>query len=230
MAENKQKDVDGKTCEDKKRVFDYRALRLLMGIIAFTLPFLVHYLAAQDPDFKRELKSISESYYTDARDVFVGQLFVVGAFLWAYNGFTLQQKYASKVAGVAAVFVALFPTSKPNDPTTIISYIHFISAGILFLILTYFCFVHFMGETWGGKKKENRRAFFYLICGSVMALSLLVLLYSWKFMDPETVKEYRIVFWGEAAALVAFGVAWIVSGKYFKFLADDEERLRILLD
>ncbi|MEO5888515.1 MAG: hypothetical protein ABIQ77_12725, partial [Anaerolineales bacterium] len=30
--------------------------------------------------------SISASYYTDARDVFVGLLFVIGAFLLAYNG------------------------------------------------------------------------------------------------------------------------------------------------
>lgn len=61
-------------------VFDYRALRLLMGLVALSLPFLVRFIATNP------LTSISASYHSEARDVFVGMLCIVAAFLWAYNG------------------------------------------------------------------------------------------------------------------------------------------------
>ena len=65
------------------KVFDYRALRLLMGLIAFTLPFVVILFSSVD-----DLSSISASYHTKARNVFVGLLFVVSAFFlglqWAF--------------------------------------------------------------------------------------------------------------------------------------------------
>ena len=61
-------------------VFDYRALRLFVGIIAFALPFVVIVLSPVP------LSSISASYFTEARDAFVGMLFFVWAFLCAYNG------------------------------------------------------------------------------------------------------------------------------------------------
>jgi hypothetical protein len=60
-------------------VFDYRALRLIMGLIAFSLPIVVTVLATGP------LSSISAPYYTDGRDAFVGMLFIVGALLWAYT-------------------------------------------------------------------------------------------------------------------------------------------------
>ncbi len=46
-------------------VFDYRALRLIMGLIAFSLPFVVTLISATS------LSSISASYHTDGRDIFV---------------------------------------------------------------------------------------------------------------------------------------------------------------
>jgi hypothetical protein len=61
-------------------VFDYRTIRGLIGLITLLLPAAVSILATE------ALDSISWSYYTDARDVFVGALFVVGAFLISYKG------------------------------------------------------------------------------------------------------------------------------------------------
>ena len=48
-----------------------------MGLIAFALPFVVAALAT---DAANRLTSISASYHTNARDAFVGMLFVVSAF------------------------------------------------------------------------------------------------------------------------------------------------------
>lgn len=63
------------TDKNSKPVFDYRALRLLVGLIAFFIAPVVSIISISD------LRSISYSYYTEARDVFVGMLIIVGAFI-----------------------------------------------------------------------------------------------------------------------------------------------------
>jgi hypothetical protein len=73
-------------------VFDYHTIRLLIGLIAMLFPVVI-WLRAQ-----RITNSISWSYYTDARDFFVGLLFVIGAFLISYKGhkLTLKKKEVGK--------------------------------------------------------------------------------------------------------------------------------------
>ena len=66
--------------EAENLVFSPYTLRLIVGFIAFALPPIVISITAT------MTSSISASYYTNARDVFVGLLFVIGAFLLAYNG------------------------------------------------------------------------------------------------------------------------------------------------
>jgi len=61
-------------------VFDYHTIRGLIGLIAMSFPFVVWILASRITD------SISWSYHTNARDIFVGFLFVLGAFLMSYMG------------------------------------------------------------------------------------------------------------------------------------------------
>ena len=66
--------------EAENLVFSPYTLRLIVGFIAFALPPFVIVITATITS------SISASYHTNARDVFVGLLFVIGAFLLAYNG------------------------------------------------------------------------------------------------------------------------------------------------
>ena len=63
-------------------VFDHRTLRLVVGVIAFLMPWFATILAGRIPT------SISGSYHTTdrARDVFVGTLAVIGVLLIAYRG------------------------------------------------------------------------------------------------------------------------------------------------
>lgn len=208
--------------EDADAVFDYRALRLLVGLIAFVLPFAVTLLA------KAELASISASYHDDAsRDLFVGLLFVVAAFLWAYNGHDRCQKISSKVAAVSAACVAVFPTAEKGQDHDLDSIIHFTAAGILFLILAYFClgpFRHKKDKLSCDPKKAARRRVIYLVCGWVILLAMAVIAATSVFPG---LKENRAVYWAEAVALGAFGVAWFVAGKlnYLKPLVGEEEAL-----
>ena len=94
------------TADDRYPVFNFEALRLMMGIIVISMPWVVYWIAG-DPD----LESISASYHTKAQDALVGMLFVVGAFLLAYRGRSRPQGFASKVGAIAAIVVATFPTS-----------------------------------------------------------------------------------------------------------------------
>ena len=96
------------------RVFDYKALRLLIGVIAFSLPIAVIIFSTEI------LQSISASYYTESRDLFVGMLTIVGALMFAYKGsrqdkgkvakYSVSDATASKFACVSALLVAFFPT------------------------------------------------------------------------------------------------------------------------
>ena len=210
------------TTQNRGTVFDYRALRLLMGLIAFALPFVVWLLSA------RPLSSISASYHTEARDMFVGMLFVVSAFLWAYNGHSPNEARLSKVASVAAILVAIFPTSCDLCETGgMASSVHYLAAGTLFAVLAYFCFAPFRRNTKGQKGKKGRRSKIYFVCGWIMVGCILSVFVANFTLSDETIQALRLTFWAEAIALVAFGVAWIVAGKYFGLLVDDDEALRL---
>jgi len=209
------------TSNNTGAVFDYRALRLLMGIIALTLPFLVTLLSSSP------LSSISASYYTEARDALVGMLFVVGALLWAYNGHSIKEAVASKIASVAAICVVMFPAACDICETNIISKTHYGAAVILFAILAYFCFVPFRLNTKGKKGKKGRRSKIYFVCGWIMVGCMLSLLIAKLMMSAETMEALSVTYWLETIALVTFGFAWIVAGKYIRFFVDEDEALRL---
>lgn len=200
-------------------IFDYRALRLLVGLIALSLPFLVSLLATNS------LSSISASYYTEARDAFIGMLFVIGAFLWAYNGHTFNEGLFSKIASIAAIFIAIFPTAATGEDDTLISHIHLGASIVLFSILAYFCFGPFRKNTKGKPGKKGLRSNIYLLCGWVMVISLTGALIAKMVFTVEDLLTLQITYWAEAISLSAFGVAWIVAGKYIPFLVDDDEAL-----
>jgi hypothetical protein len=209
------------TNKNPDTVFDYRALRLLVGLIAFALPWVVSILSTNP------LSSISASYYGNGRNAFVGMLFIVSSFLWAYNGHTSSESWASKAASLAAILVAIIPTSCDFCETNIESSIHYGAATILFSILVYFCFGPFRENTKGLGGKKGRRSTVYLICGWIMVGCMLAAGISNFTLSSETIHAWRITYWAEAIALGAFGFAWIVAGKYFKPFVDKDEALHL---
>src|SRR5262245_53228670 len=88
----------------RRREIDHRTLKLIVGVIAISLPFLTRYFAGP-------LDSISEAYWKGewSQSILTGFLFAIASFLLAYNGLTLPQMILSKVASVSALVVALFP-------------------------------------------------------------------------------------------------------------------------
>jgi hypothetical protein len=144
--------------ESKKQdeIFDYRTLRLLVGIVAFALPIVVWAAARLAGD---KIDSISISYHSDsARDFFVGALFIIATLMVAYNGHDptgdetkndgpaphplmkwVSEKWASKVVALMAGGVALFPTTRPEGVPNTDTILHKVSAALLFAVITYFC-------------------------------------------------------------------------------------------
>ena len=177
----------------------------------------------------KQLTSISWSYHTNARDFFVGLLFVIGVLMLAYNGHTAKEALASKGAALSALVVALFPTAEnvcpvPPNPTL---GIHGIAATLLFLILIYFCFGPFRERTKGEPGKAGIRAKLYFLCGSIMAVSMLIGLIGKFTLECETVEALNLVYWVEAVSLAAFGIAWIVAGKIIPVIVDEQDALKL---
>lgn len=203
----------------ENKVFNYHTQRLLVGIIALLIPLIVTTASSE------ELASISVSYHTAARDWFVGLLFVVGSFLFAYKGHHFYENVASKVAALAACAVALYPTmclalngsTMCEGVTMEPNKVHGTAAAILFSILAFFCLGPFRKRA-SSKPGKNAliRKRVYVVCGYTILLSIAyIVLVLLKIVEHATG-----VYWAEAVALSAFGIAWIVAGQYFMFYAE----------
>ena len=221
------------TSNDASRdvVFEYHWLRALVGLIAVLLAVVVALVARLPPNME-PLPSISDSYWLGGRDLFVGALYIVSAFLGAYNGHDTRDFWISKAASLTSFGVALFPTSPLSTDDVLppylraiepyVSKLHFISAFVLFVCLAVLL-VFFLrrarkkldglrgGEPGPGSELTiSVRLWVYRACLAVMVASMAVgLLY---FVGVVT--WHRTVFFVELFALLAFGVAWLVSGAY----------------
>lgn len=255
-----------KVAGKQDEIFDYRTLRLLVGIVAFALPIVV-WAAARIADVR--IDSISASYWVDdARDLFVGALFIIATLMTAYNGHDpsgnksenggsaaphplmkwVSEKWISKVAAIMAIGVALFPTTRPKGLANTDTILHYISAFILFTIITYFCLGSFRkraldkaveadkaAESLDGGDKEKqeeiaykarRRALIYRFCGWTIILSLA--LAGTSFFEPlGKYIDWWNLFLGELLALWAFGVSWFTASKVAPPLAQEDEQLRV---
>jgi len=187
------------------KVFDYHTLRGMVGLIAFAIPIVVLIFSSESKN------SISAYYYTESRDLFVGMLCIVGAFLFAYNGHDTIQMISSKVAAFAALGVALFPTTHAGAEPSFTSYVHIASAVTLFAILAYFCSVFYLRAD---KKGKQLRAILYAICGGTIVLSLVAAAYGEFVLGADDLKRSRVIFYAEWIALWAFGFAWFLAGAY----------------
>ena len=115
-----------------------------------------------------------------------------------------------------------------------VSFFHFLSAGILFLLLAYFCFVVFTrsvpgqeGSGSAGSAKRIRNTI-YKICGSLILLSIVALLSKLVLPFDSFWNKWNLTFWFEAVALWAFGFAWMVKGRFFmKYLLDERDRAKL---
>jgi hypothetical protein len=96
-----------RVADNRSLAISYLGLRKAIGYIGIGMPIAVM-LYAYFKD-KILLDSVSASYYTSARDVFVGSLAAIGIFLFFYVDTEVQDRILAKIAGLAAIGISLLP-------------------------------------------------------------------------------------------------------------------------
>ena len=208
-----------------EQIHNYETQRLLIGLTAFLLPFLVTLVHG------RIISSISAYYYTVSRNIFVGLLFITGFFLFVYNGKYYYEAVISKIAAICALGTALAPTGYPEDITVNREHLeavihpaaalHYIASICLFVQLIFLCFCFARRAK---LKRENReiddiragkRRIIYILCALLMSAALLSYPVLWLFFPftQADLNRIHLLFFAESTALISFGAAWFTAGK-----------------
>ncbi len=191
----------------------FQRVRIIVGVVMLLLPMWLVVGNLVVGDGIKE--SISSFYYSPMRDWFVGMLFAIAGALLAYKDCPGDDVW-TRLACVAAVCVAIFPTTEDGSHTPI-SWIHLVSAFSLFGLLAVTCFVSFVkpDPAKGGasaylspveKVAKDRRNRWYKRYAVLIALCA-VLLVVFSLLNVST-------FTLEFAGLIIIGVAWIAKSNW----------------
>lgn len=209
-------------------VLSYYSMRRAVGLIALTLPLglacgsIVASRLGPGDAFPHPLlqRSISDYYYTPMRDYYVGALCAIGAFLACSRGYDLLDEVTGYLAGFFAFGVAFFPSFDPRGTryTHIdveFGYAHTVFAALLFLMLAYVCIFLFRKSSPQKpftRRKRNRNRL-YGLCGLTLIACMIVMVSLTVRATVERRHPSPWLFWFEALALAAFGVAWLTKGE-----------------
>ena len=200
----------------------YTHLQRIVGVMAVALPFVLFFgnwaLTGNELE-----SSISAYYHTPMGSVFVGVLWALGVFFLSYNykplpGFNLDNNL-STLASVAAVCVAVFPTTSDASVSTRseqnIAIVHMVSAGVLFTLLAVFALFLFPRSSGEMTPQKRHRNLVYRVCGVVMAAAIVSMFPSQLAPD-----SWHLFLWLETVSVLAFGISWLVKGEFLGILAD----------
>jgi len=192
-------------------------VRVGIGIIGLLLPFAIP-LAVVITTLHEHGNglpgSMSASYYTHARNIFVGGMCAIGVFLIGYRRSQLDN-WMSNLAGVLSLGVALFPTSKPGaaDSGSWTAHLHTASAIGLLITLGLFCLWRFPRGTDRAQllsKQTSDRI--YIGCGIGMGLcGVLGVLDQFGVLAFWTLWPTPL-YVAEAGSVLLFGIAWLIKG------------------
>jgi hypothetical protein len=211
-------------------VQSFLRLRIGVGALAILLPpalVIVDGLWFNGGWSSRD--SLSDYYYSGARELFVGTLCAVGVFLIAYKVAEKNlDNTLSGVAGVAAVGVALFPTNNDasvaltplQDELTegFVAGIHY-GCAVVFISLLAALSVYFGIREGKRPARQTRRPprfwrDFHWICAGVIGAALLFMLVA----QVGDVGPKDALFIGETVAVLAFAVSWLAKGAEWDML------------
>lgn len=189
----------------------YLTLRRVVGILGILLPVLLVVVSSLAHSRLEIQDSISNYYGTEMRDIFVGVLFVVGLFLFAYRGYERKDDIAGDLACLFALGVALFPSTSASQA---IQTVHFISAAALFIVLSYFSlFLFTKTDKDVLPPPKKRRNVIYKICGVIMLVCIVSIALYYALLQNTSVAAIKPVFWLESLALWVFGISWLIKGE-----------------
>lgn len=217
-------------------VINFKELRRVVGWLGILLPFVLAiglYIMNSCPI----QDSISQYYYTHMGSYLTGTLCAVGLFLFAYKGY--QGENDGKLcnfAAACALGVAFIPMpfgkGEVSCPECIVftnvhrwfRFMHFVSAGLFFLTLSYIAYFRFTKTDKAiirkGEKKHTRNLL-YRICGIIIFASIIILA-AYNIIRKCTGFEVNMLtFFMESIMLISFGTAWLVKGEGIKYFNDN---------
>jgi hypothetical protein len=210
--------ADDRSSNAHRQLIGYTGLALPVTLIAMTW-----LIPARGLPRWGVLNSISAYFYTSANAAFVGLLVALALFLFTYRGYANElgwaDRAASNIAGVAALGVAVFPTSAPLPELEVpwwagwMVWVHYGSAILLFSMFAVFSLWLFRktggGPPSSGKARRNR---IYLTCGLVIVVGI-----AWTAANALT---GHCIFLPETVVLTAFAVSWLTKGYALRSIRD----------
>ena len=214
-------------------VISYYSMRRAIGILGITLPLILVAGSSLFGDCNEVQKSISTYYHTNMRNIFVGYNCAVALFLFAYRGHDWRDNLAGTLGCIFVLGVAFLPCTVSTGPqpclfplagkNPLVGKLHNLSALLYFIILIVYALFLFpkthMDMVTGEKKfmgrQKKKRNVVYYICGSLMTVSLLLILtYMWFLGKPfPDLKSHNPIFWLESVVLLSFGISWLTKGQ-----------------
>jgi hypothetical protein len=220
---------------DTRYVKSFMVMRLGSGALAFLLPLLLVGIAALLDD-ETWRGSLSEYYYSGAREIFVGVLSATAVFLLAYKVIEVSlENVLSWIAAVLVVVVVVFPTKPPSkeiertplqdaigeDP---VKWIHFGAAGGFIVLLAVISFFFAVREA-RRKKSEHQGVLSPAFWGGWHLWWVTVILgaIAWLVGTLITAKlgvwePSKAILIGEWVAIWAFAISWFTKGFEYHYL------------
>jgi membrane-associated phospholipid phosphatase len=205
-------------------------MRRTVGIIALTLPFalaagsILAALLSPGHHLPHPLlqRSISDYYYTPMRNLYVGSLWSIAAFLASTRGYDLRDEITGYLAAACALGVAVCPSFNPRSNSYTpqdfaFGLIHTAFAGLMYLVLAYVCIFLFRKSSperpFTHRKRDRNRI--YGASGLIMVACMIAMVSLTILTTVERRHPSHWLFWCESLALCAFGVAWLTKGEGF---------------
>lgn len=222
-------------------LISFSKLRQTIGGLGILLPLIVYLHTVNAGNCNCLQDSISHYYYTVANVWFVGIFWGLGLVLFFYPSYPDQPRkdgLLTSFAGVCALCVSLFPTNpNSNDSCAIFSLatsplragVHYASAAVMLCIFSYMSICIFTKTSPGNDlklpehkwKRIRNRIYVIAGCLTLLSIALIGVFTLLEKYAPNFHISSKYTYWLEVAALLPFGIAWLIKGG-FLFTDDDE--------
>ena len=226
------------TLTTEKRSSIMRYQQMILGILCILLaPLCILFgLFGDNPD--KWYMSISATYYANSNMFMIGELVAIGIMFLSYHGYDKKDAIVSSIQGIGALGIVAFPCmlgDGNNDffkqvgilgfPMDISHKLHVISVCLLcgtFWINLMFLFTLSNGNI---TKKKKIRNLIYRICGVIVIIGLLTLIFGNLICKSLSNDWFPITLISEFIMFVPFGFSYMVKSECFKCFNDEEEKV-----
>jgi hypothetical protein len=214
---------------ERQYVRSFMIMRIGSGLLAFVLPLLLVGIGWWLDDDPVPLGSLSEYYYSGAREVFVGVLCALAVFLLAYKVIELSlENILSMLAAALVVVVVAFPTGAPRRITDLtplqeelgesfVETVHFLAAAAFIGALAVISFFFGVREARRAQSGMLSPAFWrrwHFGCALAIVVAIVWILVT---LRAEWAPDNSL-FYGEVVAVWAFAASWLTKGFEYHYL------------